>query len=284
MIRAVLTLFVLVGALAAQSPPLPDISYDPKAPLKLEEAAVQDYGFAKLFDISYDSPRGGRVTAYAVVPPGAHRAGIVWQHWGQGDRSSMLPEAFDMARRGAVSVLINAPWMRPNAAQPKTDEENLASWLQDVVDLRRAADILVDRYGVAATRLGYVGHSYGATMGGLIAAGERRFRALVLMGGFASLGDALRHPKSGAPGDTHSADVMAVIDAERYIGHAAPAAVFLQFARYDRFITDEQANRYAAAAGDPKLVKWYDCGHEFNDTQSAADRENWLAEQLGLRK
>jgi len=284
MVRALVPPFLLVLALAAQNPSLPEISYDLKAPLKLEESAVKDYGFGKLFDISYDSPRGGRVTAYAVVPPGAHRAGIVWQHWGQGDRSSMLPEAFNLARRGAVSVLINAPWMRPGAAQPKTDEENLASWLQDVVDLRRAADILVDHYGVAATRLGYVGHSYGATMGGLVAAGERRFRALVLMGGFDSLSDAIRHPKSGAPGDAHAAQVMSVIDADRYIGHAAPSAVFLQFARYDRFITDEQANRYAAAASEPKLVKWYECGHEFNDAQSAADRENWLAEQLGLRK
>jgi hypothetical protein len=72
------------------------------------------------------------------------------------------------------------------------------------------------------------------------------------------------------------------MDAERFIGQAAPAALFLQFARYDRFITEEQANRYAKAASTPKLVRWYECGHEFNDAQSTADRENWLARQLSL--
>jgi pimeloyl-ACP methyl ester carboxylesterase len=196
----------------------------------------------------------------------------------------MLPEAFQLGRRGAVSILIDAPWMRPGAKELKTDEENLASWLQDVVDIRRAVDALVDHYGAPPAHLGYVGHSYGATMGGLLTAGERRFRALVLMGGFASLSDAIRHPKRGEAGDAHSAQVMSAIDAERYIGYAAPAALLFQFAQFDRFITAEQANRYAAAASSPKQVKWYECGHEFNDVQSATDRENWLTQQLVLRK
>lgn len=273
----------LAAALAAQAPALPDVSYDPKTPPALEESPVNDSAFARLMDISYASPRGGRVTAYAVIPAGAtHRAGIVWQHWGQGDRSSMLPEAFIMARRGAASILINSPANRPAAPQPKTPEESLALWLQDAVDLRRAADLLVEHYGVPPTRLAYVGHSYGATLGGVLALGERRFRALVLMGGFASISDSILHPKQGQPGDQHFADVFSAIDAERFIGRAAPAALLLQFARYDRFITPEQANRYAAAASSPKSVRWYDCGHEFNDPQSAADREDWLAQQLSL--
>ena len=187
-----------------------------------------------------------------------------------------------MARRGAASILINSPNNRPNPPQVKTAEESLALWLQDVVDIRRAADALVQNYGVPATRLAYVGHSYGATMGGVIAVAERRFRALVLMGGFASIADSMLHPKDGSAGNLQFADVFSVIDAERFIGDAAPAAVLLQFARYDRFITEEQASRFAKAAGEPKLVKWYECGHEFNDAQSTADREDWLAKQLAL--
>jgi dienelactone hydrolase len=282
MTRLLLTLLPL-WTLSAQTAKLPDISYDPKAALGLQQSPVKDLGYARLMDISYDSPRGGRVTAYAVIPAkAAHPAGIVWQHWGQGDRSSMLPEALALARRGAASILINSPTNRPNPPRPKTSEESLGLWLQDAVDLRRAADALVEQYGVPATRLAYVGHSYGATLGGVIAVGERRFRALVLMGGFASLSDSILHPKSGPPGDQQSADVFSAIDAERFIGRAAPAALLLQFARYDRFITEEQANRYAAAASNPKSVRWYDCGHEFNDPQSATDRENWLAQHLSL--
>jgi len=283
MARAVVVGLAWLPVLLAQTAKLPDVAYDPQALLALREAPVKDFGFARLMDISYDSPRGGRVTGYAVIPNGAaHPAGIVWQHWGQGDRSSMLPEAIAMARRGAASILINSPNNRPNPPQVKTAEESLALWLQDVVDIRRAADALVQNYGVPATRLAYVGHSYGATMGGVIAVAERRFRALVLMGGFASIADSMLHPKDGSAGNLQFADVFSVIDAERFIGDAAPAAVLLQFARYDRFITEEQANRFAKAAGEPKLVKWYECGHEFNDAQSTADREDWLAKQLAL--
>jgi pimeloyl-ACP methyl ester carboxylesterase len=138
------------------------------------------------------------------------------------------------------------------------------------------------RRELPATRLAYVGHSYGATLGGVMAVGERRFRALVLMGGFASISDAILRPLQGAPGTAEDAKTMAPIDAERYIGRAAPAALLLQFARYDRFISEDQAKRYAAAASDPKEVRWYDCGHEFNDAESARDREDWLAKQLSL--
>jgi len=189
-----------------------------------------------------------------------------------------------MARRGAASILINSPTNRPNPPQAKTPEEGVALWLQDAVDIRRAADALVQNYGVPVTKLAYAGHSYGATLGGVVAVGERRFRALVLMGGFASISDSILHPKTGSPGDAHLADVYSALDSERYIGQAAPAALFLQFARYDRFITQEQADRYAKAASSPKLVRWYDCGHEFNDAQSTADREDWLAQQLSLGK
>ncbi|HLY19952.1 MAG TPA: hypothetical protein VKR61_22145 [Bryobacteraceae bacterium] len=278
-----LPLLGFCSMLSAPVPKLPDISYDPQAPLALQQSPVKDFGYARLLDISYASPRGGRVTAYAVIPSSlAHPAGIVWQHWGQGDRSSMLPEAFSMARRGAASILINSPTSRPDPPQAKTPEERLALWLQDAVDIRRAADALVYDFGVPVARLAYVGHSYGAKLGGVIAVGERRFRALVLMGGFASISDSILHPKDGSPGSRRFAEVYSVLDAERFIGRAAPAALFLQFARYDRFITEEQAHRYVSAASTPKLVRWYDCGHEFNDAQSTADREDWLAQQLSL--
>ena len=252
--------------------------------MAIREALVKDFGFARLLDLSYESPRGGRVSGYALVPAGVgHPAGIVWQHWGQGDRSSLLPEALTLARKGACSILINSPANRPGVPEPKTAEESLALWLQDAVDIRRAVDALVGHYGARPERLAYVGHSYGATLGGLLAVSERRFHALVLMGGFASISDSIRRPKTGPAGSESAAKVFSVIDAEQYIGRAAPAALLLQFAQYDRFISEEQAKRYAAAASNPKLVRWYDCGHEFNDAQSAADREEWLGRELALK-
>jgi dienelactone hydrolase len=281
-----LVLALLTAATCIAQSKLPDIAYDRAVPLDLREIPVKDYGYARLIDISYASPRSGRVPAYVVIPVRPpHPAGIVWQHWGQGDRSSFLPEALALAQRGAASILISAPWLRPNAKPAETPDAELAEWLQSAVDIRRAADVLLDRYSVSATRLAYVGHSYGATLGGVIAAGEKRFHALVLMGGFASLSDALVHPKSGRSPDENTrktAAALAAIDAEQFIGQAAPAALLLQFARYDRFITEQQAERYSKAASNPKDVRWYECGHEFNDQQSARDRAEFLDRQLGL--
>jgi hypothetical protein len=41
--------------------------------------------------------------------------------------------------------------------------------------------------------------------------------------------------------------------------------------------------RYAEAASEPKLVLWYDTGHELNDLRALADRTAWLGPRLGLR-
>jgi hypothetical protein len=57
------------------------------------------------------------------------------------DRSSMLPEAISLARRGAASIPIDFPANRPNAPQAKTSEQGLALWLQDAVAIRRAATV-----------------------------------------------------------------------------------------------------------------------------------------------
>ena len=87
---------------------------------------------------------------------GAHPAGIVWQHWGQGDGPA-LPEALALAERGAASVLVDAPFRRAGARPAKSPQAELKQWLQAAVDIRRAADILITRYGVPAARPGLRG-------------------------------------------------------------------------------------------------------------------------------
>src|SRR5262249_34634403 len=78
--------------------------YDAKEALEVKATLLYERDGAKVYDVTYASPKGGRVTAYLVTPvvAGPH-AGIVFGHWGPGDRTEFLPEAKLYAAAGAVS-------------------------------------------------------------------------------------------------------------------------------------------------------------------------------------
>lgn len=287
--RAVVVVFaVLATAVCAQDIRLFD--YDHTAKLDVREGASSVVNRAHVSDLSYASPRGGRVPAYLVMPAGRGPfPGIVFVHWGQGNRSEFLSEAVGLAKSGIASILIDAPTNRVdrpnNAGTPESERDSL---IQLVVDARRAVDVLVSRTEIDARRLAYVGHSLGATWGGALAACERRFKALVLMGGLPEISE-VKPPDplyqkilQAVPTERAEANRKALrpIDPVQFVGQAAPAHVFFQWAKVDRFVSEEAAKRYFAAASQPKSEQWYYCGHEFNATQATLDRERFLKEQL----
>src|SRR5918911_698200 len=215
------------GVAAAQVKPFPELvrmfDYNQKAPLDVQENKVEDKGGVEVHDITYASPKGGRVTAYLVVPAGKGPfAGLVFMHWGFGYRSSFLAEALLMARTGAVSLLIDAPYNRPpqwrhdfDASKP---EVNRDVYVQTVVDLRRGVDLLTSRADVDASRLGFVGLSLGAHMGGILSGVEKRIKALVLMGGLPTLTERLRQNNAGGKFN-HDIEVLSPIDPIHYVSH-----------------------------------------------------------------
>ena len=76
--------------------------------------------------------------------------------------------------------------------------------------------------------------------------------------------------------------MLSPVDPIHYVSHAKPSALFFQFARRDRFITEQQAIEYQQAGSEPKLVKWYDTGHELNDLEALRDRAEWLRKEIGI--
>src|SRR5262245_18871630 len=94
--------------------------YDRNAPLDLKEHGAEDKDGLKALDVSYLSPKGGRVPAFLIVPSGKGMfAGVILMHPAGRDigRSYFLDEAIALSKRGAVSILIDAPFARP-LAQP----------------------------------------------------------------------------------------------------------------------------------------------------------------------
>jgi len=294
-------LIVLCQSASTQVPPFRELArmfdYDQRAPLDVKEHSVEEREGAKVYDITYASPQGGRVTAYLIAPAtkGRH-AGIIFAHPGGGDRKTFLPEALMLAKVGAVSLLIDAPSARPAEWRRRmfvfTEPENdRATWIQAIIDLRRGVDLLAARPDVDAKRLGFVGFSFGADLGGILAGVERRIKAYALMGTGPRLTDLWRS------GDTpymkrlrasitkeqldKYIETTAPFDSVHYIGHAAPSAVLFQFGRRDGNWPEKLALEFYQAGSEPKEIKWWDGGHELND-EAMRHRAEWFRSQLGI--
>ncbi len=269
-------------------------AYDSTAPLNAHQRDSTVEGRAIIRDLSYASPKGGRVPAYLVAPSGAGPfAGVVFVHWGQGNRSEFIAEAVELASHGVESLLIDAPFNRvddPNRKKPDPQGER-DGYVQLVVDIRRGIDLLLARRDVDRSRIGYVGHSLGATWGGVVAGVDHRVRAFVLMGGLPTLTDfdfpdpliqQEANARSRAALDAYDR-AISPINPIRFVGHSSPARLFFQWAVFDRYISKRAAQRYFDAAGEPKTQQWYVSSHEFTDPRARSDRDKFLARELRFR-
>ena len=107
-----------------QATPAPEahFAYDPKAPLDAVTTAVETRGDVVIQDLTYASPKGGRVPAYLVVPAGRGPfAAVLWGHWywensPMKSRRQFLDEAVVLARSGVVSLLTDGPVARAGYA------------------------------------------------------------------------------------------------------------------------------------------------------------------------
>jgi hypothetical protein len=168
---------------------------------------------------------------------------------------------------------------------PQDREEQI----QLMFDLRRAVDLLLGNEKIEPLRIGYVGYSYGAAMGGLLAGIEPRIKAYGLMVGDGGLVNHFTHDNKPIGGfeTVDSAARRAWLAAMRpiepiyYVGHAAPSALFFQNARFDTLVSEEDALAYQAAGSEPKKIQWYDSGHGL-PAQAYIDMMDWLAEQIGI--
>jgi beta-lactamase class A len=274
--------------------------YDSKAPLDVQDKVIEEFDGGTLHDITYTSPKGGPVAAYLIVPKGKGPfAAILFGHWGNGTRAEFIPEAKLYARAGAISLIPEYPWDRlpPRRKTPNhTDKPELDREIeiQAVVELRRGIDLLLARPDVDPKRLAYVGHSYGAQWGSILAAVDKRMKTAVLMAGVAETADIfLRGNEPGIvefrnsrpPGQLERyVQVIGDIDAIHFVKHAAPIPLLFQFANFEQYFDKASMERYAAAASDPKKALYYDTGHDLNDPQALQDRYDWLAKHIDLRR
>jgi dienelactone hydrolase len=290
-------LFSATSLFAQNTSPSHAFDYDSRAPLDIQEAGVEHRGNVAIRDISFASPKGGRVPAYLVVPEGKRPfAAVLWGHWYWQNseffnRKEFLDEAIALAHAGVVSLLPTGPGARAGHVQDKDplSDQRVTELVQAVVDMRRGADLLLARKDVDPKHLAYVGHSYDATVGGFLSGLDKRFKALVLMAG--GLSDELdmkteefqkfRQKLGPEKVDAFTAK-YAWADPGKFASHAAPATVFLQYATQEKFLTAERARQYAANVSEPKQFKLYDAPHALN-AEARRDRIAFLSTQLKLK-
>jgi dienelactone hydrolase len=299
---AILALAVCCEAAFAQTQSINELrrlfDYDQTAPIDVREVAVITRDGVRIHDITYASPKAGRVTAYLVVPAGRGRfAGVVFGHWGYGTRTEFLPEAILYARAGVVSLLVDdlgvrpAPWRRSApGTEPDAVREN---YIQSVVDLRRGIDILRARPDIDPSRIAYVGHSSGAHWGAILSAVDRRLKTVVLMAGVPNEATILLESddpdyidfRQSTPKEQLDSyfKIISPLDAINYVPRAAPTPLLFQFARFEQYFNETAMKRYSQAASEPKLVLWYDTGHGLNDIRPLIDRARWLQRYVGMK-
>ena len=281
-------------------------AYDKNAPLSFKQQGVRESNGIKIYDITYSAPVGNRgvmagpnagvVTASLVLPPGKGPfPAVIYGHWcmpgsDKMNRTEFLDEAIVVAHSGVISLLPNNVIVQPGFVEDKSplNDQQIAVEVQQVINLQRGADLLLQRNDIDPTRLAYVGHSCDATAGGVLSGVDKRFKAFVLMAG--NLSDAADKKtkdwqdyrrKIGPQTFDDFVDKYSWTDAGRYVSHAAPATVFLQYAMHEPFGDPDLFKQYAAVVSEPKKFKLYDAQHALN-AEATRDRILFLSEQLSF--
>lgn len=273
-------------ACAQDDLPLHLFEYDRAAPLELQSAQIGEDGGVDIHQISYASPKGGRVNGRLFVPRGGGPfAGVILAHGMPGNAEAFTGRGVYIARHGAVVIAIDAPFnRRPGGPLTRTPRDS-AEQVQLIVDLQRAVDVLLARPDVDPARLAYVGRSYGGATGALLAGVEQRLRTYILA--VADGGITTRFTAPGAPQPPPSLQAQArawlaamqPIEGIRFV-HRANAPILFQNARQDQAVSVERAEALHAAATGPKEVRWYDTPHALNPA-AHVDQLRWLSQTIG---
>jgi hypothetical protein len=207
------------------------------------------------------------------------------------NRTEFLDEAVVLAHSGVISLLPDHVSVRPGFVEDKNplNEQQIAVEVQQDINLRRGADLLLARNDVDSDRLAYVGHSCDGTAGGFLSGIDRRFKAFVIMAGALSdeanrrtkLYQEYRQKIGPEKVDAFQAK-FAWQDAGKYVSHAAPAFVFLQYASEEPFLSPDVAKDYLKIVSEPKKLKIYQAPHSLN-AEATRDRVAFLAEQLSVK-
>jgi hypothetical protein len=291
---------------------LPRFDYDTKTGLEQRETNIEKRDNSMFIELNYAGSNGDRVPAYLIIPHGKGPfPAIIWGHWlKQGsplaNKDEFLDEALALAHSGVLSLLIDAPQARHDFGPVEKDTLAAARQQGDaavhqVIDLRRAVDLLRLRRDVDPKRIAYVGHSWDAHVGAIFAGVESRVCCFVLMASGYFLEEdtfASHDPQTLARIKEVGAEQVrdyfhdyAFDDPVYFLGHTTSESIFLQFSAADlagqpsaAADAKARAQKYLDAfSSHDKQMTIYDAPHALNSA-ARLDRVRWLEKHLGFKK
>jgi len=261
-------------------------AYDRSQPLEFRDNGVVNRNHPiKVRDVSFHGGKE-RVPAFLLTPPGqGPYPAVVYLHGSGGDRFEMLQSAGWLAARRAVALTVESAYSPNRAIELGPGVEGLRKerdrTVQEIVELRRAVDLLQSLPQVDDDRIGFVGYSAGARSGAILAGVEKRIKAFVLMSGGEDTVDEFMDLVE----DDQEDDVRPLLedtDGLKYIAQASPSKLYFQVGRNDQVVPRDALETLIRAGSEPKKVTWYDGGHNLG-MQAQRDQLEWLAEVLEIR-
>ena len=262
--------------------------YDRGASLDVRPVGSREHDGWIGSELTFATPFDRRRAAYVVRPLGEGPfPGILYVHWyepaaADSNRTQFFEEAQEMAKRGAISVLIEAMWSDREYFLKRTQADDYRMSVEQVVELRVAMDLLLAQPGVDPNRIAYVGHDFGAMYGVVMGSADPRASCYVLMAGTPRFPDwFLYYPRLEGEARDAFVEEMKPLDPIERVSKLAPAPVLFQLGKDDFHVPTERGEAFFEAAAEPKTLKWYDAKHGLNE-DAKADRIRWVAEQLRL--
>lgn len=286
-----ITLLAITARAGEPDLPLQLFDYDAQAPLEVELSPLGEEEGVTIYNVSYASPAGGRVTGRLYVPTGPGPfAGIVYAHGTGAGAQTQGPRAIYLARHGAVVLTPDAPYVRRGGEFPTFTPFDRTEQIQHIQELRRGFDLLLARADVDPARLAFIGRSHGGAMGVLLAGVEHRIKTCILI---VADGGLVEHLTTGGTGTEFVANLpadvrekwiaaMSPIEPSRFLHLAQPTSILFQNGLQDTSVPPSLAKALHAEARGDFEVRWYDAGHRLN-VQSFIDQLDWLHERLGMQ-
>ena len=237
--------------------------------------------------LSYQSTPGIRVFANLYQTTGAsarNAPAIIFLHGagptGKDGRGAILLSE-NLTRAGYTVLSIDQQYFGERSTDlltTFTEEEKheklynqpsmyLAWVAQNVKDVGRAFDLLVEHKGVNAKRIGLFGSSRGAILGTIVAAADRRLAAIVLL--------------NGAHFDALEREHLPAACPANYIGRISPRPLLMLGGLYDQdHIKDTSVEPLYRLARPPKQILWSEAGHAPPSEKNRALMLQWIRAHL----